>query len=309
MRDYSTPKQPGPKNQPIEPRFWRFVDKLPNGCWMWCGATMKNGYGTFSVNGRAHLAHRVSWELRHGPIPEGMQVLHNCPDGDSPDCVNPDHLFLGTNTDNMADKVAKGRQSRGDEINAPKGESDVRAIRRALASGETAENISQRYHVSRVAISKIKHDVSWKHLPMLPDEELPEAKPGLTNDDVRIIRAAHAEGLATMDVLAQHFGVGETTIWNIVHRVTRKNVSDEGMIIMPAFTSPKERESYQARGEDIHAVKGEAHHSAKLTEDDVRAIRRLHAEGLTNQAIATQYGVSQVSVSSIVLRKHWKHVD
>lgn len=94
-------------------RFWANVAK-GEGCWLWQGRLDKGGYGAFWRDGHDRRAHRISWELRHGsPPPPGMAVCHNCPGGDNPACVNPDHLFLGTILDNNADKLAKGRQSRG----------------------------------------------------------------------------------------------------------------------------------------------------------------------------------------------------
>lgn len=97
-------------------RFWAKVDKThPDGCWLWTASQRNKGYGAFGytdangnvVNARAHV---VSWELVNGPVPEGMCVLHNCPGGDKPGCVNPDHLWLGTKADNNRDKIVKGRQ-------------------------------------------------------------------------------------------------------------------------------------------------------------------------------------------------------
>ena len=78
-------------------------------CWEWTGAQFANGYGAFQVNGKTVRAHRFAWELAHGPIPEGIRVLHHC---DNRLCCRPDHLFLGTDADNAADKIAKGRDRR-----------------------------------------------------------------------------------------------------------------------------------------------------------------------------------------------------
>lgn len=92
-------------------RFWAKVDKSrgPEACWIWTAST-SGGYGRLgSSKFETVLAHRRSWELERGPIPEDMCVLHNCPDGDNPLCVNPKHLWLGTRDDNNADRDKKGR--------------------------------------------------------------------------------------------------------------------------------------------------------------------------------------------------------
>lgn len=102
----------GPK--PIDPRvrFESKVERIPfHTCWEWTGSLMTRSdeghrYGSFYYGGRSELAHRVSWLISRGPIPEGLWVLHRC---DNPGCVNPDHLFLGTQTDNMQDCARKGR--------------------------------------------------------------------------------------------------------------------------------------------------------------------------------------------------------
>ncbi len=98
---------------PIEKRFFRYVMiDVPAKCWNWLGCKSPQGYGKTSVAGRAARAHRVSYELHKGPIPEGMMVLHSC---DNPSCVNPSHLSVGTAADNAADTVARGRQTRNEE--------------------------------------------------------------------------------------------------------------------------------------------------------------------------------------------------
>lgn len=90
-------------------RFDSKIERIPfSGCWIWTGRVMeRNGYGTLGRN----LAHRISWKLHSGPIPKGLYVLHRC---DVSCCVNPEHLFLGTQLDNVRDMMAKGRQNMGD---------------------------------------------------------------------------------------------------------------------------------------------------------------------------------------------------
>lgn len=101
----------------VEERFWGKVEKT-DGCWLWKGYRTPKGYGVFKMNGKNQQAHRAAWMLTHGPIPTGLDVLHEC---DNPPCVRPDTLFLGTNTDNQRDSVAKGRHVSSKKTHCPKG--------------------------------------------------------------------------------------------------------------------------------------------------------------------------------------------
>lgn len=93
------------KPRPLEPRFWANVQK-GDGCWKWTGAT-RHAYGVICKTGRRQsYAHRVAWEIQRGPIPVGLCVLHRC---DNPLCVRADHLFIGTQLENIADRSSKGR--------------------------------------------------------------------------------------------------------------------------------------------------------------------------------------------------------
>lgn len=90
-------------------RFWPKVERRePDECWPWKASVTGRGYGRFALSGKARHAHRVSYEIANGQAPGDLFVLHRC---DNPPCVNPAHLFLGTNTDNVRDAVAKGRHS------------------------------------------------------------------------------------------------------------------------------------------------------------------------------------------------------
>src|SRR3990167_10376201 len=90
-------------------RFWNKVNKT-NSCWLWIASKFHDGYGQFRHEGSMKLAHRISYELHYGPIPDELCVCHIC---DVPSCVNPEHLFLGTQQENMEDKVKKGRARGG----------------------------------------------------------------------------------------------------------------------------------------------------------------------------------------------------
>lgn len=103
------------KNQPLKKmttldRFMIRIKVDPKTtCWTWVGAVSSNGYGHININGKLISAHRLSWELFHNEKPGKKFVLHKC---DNPLCVNPDHLFLGTNSDNQRDCIAKGRRAK-----------------------------------------------------------------------------------------------------------------------------------------------------------------------------------------------------
>jgi hypothetical protein len=120
------------------------------------------GYGVVGVKGKASLAHRVVYEGVHGTIPEGMLVCHRC---DNPKCCNPEHLWLGTNEENIADMKAKGR-ARGPvgEKNKNAKLTEVQVLEIRANTTESQEAIAQRYGVSQVLVSKIKRGGAWSHL-------------------------------------------------------------------------------------------------------------------------------------------------
>jgi hypothetical protein len=138
------------------------------GCWIWTGAKFTHGYGHFSsrYNGKKWVdgAHRISWQLHCGEIPAGLFVCHKC---DTPLCVNPDHLFLGTSKENTRDAVAKGRMNRpiGETNNTAKlSEDDVLQILSMDARGLSAKEISQQFPVNNQSIRNIIRGKTWSHL-------------------------------------------------------------------------------------------------------------------------------------------------
>src|ERR1700729_2146380 len=103
-----------PKARSIEDAFLAYIDKTssPHGCWLWRGGVV-NTYGQCRYKNKRMYAHRLSWEYHIEPIPEGLCVLHDCPGGDNPLCVNPKHLWLGTTQDNTKDRDLKGHTAKG----------------------------------------------------------------------------------------------------------------------------------------------------------------------------------------------------
>lgn len=141
----------------IEKRLWSRVNKSdPSGCWIWQGGHTTFGYGAITHNGTVRHAHTVAYELTYGPIPPGKHCCHTC---DNPGCVNPAHLFVGTNTENVADRVSKGRSA--SQLSA----NDVITIRRALANGESPSAISARYNVTYATIYAVGRRINWRHVP------------------------------------------------------------------------------------------------------------------------------------------------
>jgi hypothetical protein len=152
---------------PIEQSFWEKVNKdTQNGCWEWIGSKDGNGYGLIRHNSVLYHAHRVSFELNIGKIPPGQMVLHHC---DNRACVNPEHLFLGTHTDNMRDMVAKGRHRNGNRKGmkhplAILTDNQVIEIRRLYTTGLTQSKIAGMFHVSRGTVCSITRRVNWAHI-------------------------------------------------------------------------------------------------------------------------------------------------
>lgn len=144
-------------------RFWAKV-QITDGCWLWCGSLYTNGYGRFWAYGRMRMVHRFSYEIRFGSIPDGMFICHAC---DHPPCVRPDHLFLGSHADNMADMRAKGRRRSGpsdgeNNGNAKLNLEQVQRIREEYGSGVTKQYLAEKYGVTPTAISHIITRKTWK---------------------------------------------------------------------------------------------------------------------------------------------------
>jgi HNH endonuclease len=159
--------------KPIEERFWSKVDKTPGHgpkgkCWLWTGSR-SSGYGQLLVSDQfVTHAHRISWVMAYGEIPDGLLVCHRC---DVRACVRPSHLFLGTAGDNTRDAAVKGRlagrKSPAGELNASSKltDRDVLKMRRDFVAGKTdTERLSKKFGVTRERIQLILIGKAWRHV-------------------------------------------------------------------------------------------------------------------------------------------------
>lgn len=138
-------------------RFWRRVVKS-DGCWLFWGAPLPKGYGRIGrgPNRGYELAHRLSWMIHFGPIPDGLHVLHSC---DCPNCIRPDDLFLGTNLQNINDMNSKGRNSTHRNLTDEQ-------VAEILTLGRSVKGIelARRYKIAASAISKIRAGLAYRHV-------------------------------------------------------------------------------------------------------------------------------------------------
>lgn len=158
----------GPKPKPVSERFWsKVILGGADDCWVWKGTIIRisktNHRGVLAIENNQYYAHRLSWELTHGSIPRGLHVCHHC---DNPLCVNPKHLFVGTQQDNMKDKAQKGRgkyvRKTGEKSSFSKltqTQADWAKIQ--LALGRSKRSIASSLGVHRSCIYKIASGETW----------------------------------------------------------------------------------------------------------------------------------------------------
>lgn len=149
-------------------RFWSKVEKTET-CWNWIGCVIRNGYGQWGHSKKVHYAQRVSYFIEHGEYENTLMVLHKC---DNRRCVNPSHLFLGTNQDNINDMMSKGRQGKipGNKTvgelrhNSKLTNDQVKSIREMYSNGVLRSEIAKQFNVTWNCIKAVLNRVTWDHL-------------------------------------------------------------------------------------------------------------------------------------------------
>jgi transposase-like protein len=213
--------------RPVEERFWERVEKTDS-CWLWKGTILPSGYGRLTSGSRRKgtyvvtSAHRLSYELHHGAVPTGKNVLHRC---DVKHCVNPAHLYVGTAKDNADDRHARNA---GWHRNRPRGtavhtatltDEQALAIRERYAQGGvTYAQVAAEFGTTRVVVGKVVRGTHWAHIggPTLPSRHV--GRQARVDHDA--IRAEYGRGGVSQYALAAKYGASQSLVSKVVnHRL------------------------------------------------------------------------------------------
>lgn len=286
-------------------RFWDKVEKCNHGdlcidcCWLWGGVLVSDGYGQLYIGriGDKRIrkpAHVVSWRLHNNMqcVPIAMKICHDC---DNPPCVNPHHLWLGTNKQNMEDMTSKGRQFQ------PKGslhgeakltEWKVQRILQLFITGHWSyKMLAERFGVTNTKIGQIIKGKAWLHVErpeqhLIDDAKRLWVKQKLTEADVKEICRLYPTGQYTQEQLGVMFGISERQISTIVRGMQHQN------IVRPLSVN--------------NLRVGSTNGNSRLTEHEVRRIRNLSYLGWSSRKLAAKFHVSQRSILMIVNYETWK---
>ncbi len=242
------------------------------GCWVWKWSVERKGYASVRVNGRAQKAHRVSYELAKGPIPERAIIRHLC---DDPACLNPDHLKVGTGSDNMRDMAASGNQG-----NQKLTIDEANEIRQIFARDDTSQaDLARRYGVSSSAIRKIIYNERFVDSDYHPPHPRPNRRSRKVVGEklAREIRKAYDAGGVSQHELARKYEVSASTVSKVIRHAIYPGITED---------RPARRAANQ-----------------KLTREQADEIRHIVESGVSQHQVAKKFGVSQSLISHIVAGK------
>lgn len=192
------------------------------GCIEWCGHRNHDGYGKLQFKSKLHSAHRIAWEVAYGAIPGGICVLHKC---DVRHCINPDHLFLGTQVDNIADMCAKGRQAKAESAGGTK--LNAKKVLAILRDERLDKEIALDYKISLSVVAQIKTGRTWKDVTGVSRHEIYRKVRGAKNHRAKLnedaIRAIRSD-IRTHVAVAADYGVCESLISSIRKRKSWRHV-------------------------------------------------------------------------------------
>lgn len=311
-------------------RFWERLDKEtpygPNGdCWQWKGKLDK-GYGVISYESRMQQAHRISWKIHNKQdIPEGLIVMHSC---DMPDCVNPAHLSTGTKFENNEDKRLKGRQTKGqDSASTPLTNEDVIWIRENYKDYKY-KDLAAKFNIGKCAIANIVNNRTWTHLPLSKEinKAIYRENPVLTDKQIEDFwskvnktedcwfwlnnsyntygkfytnNTSYCSNRISFILANGQNSLSET---DVVRHTCRNRRCVNPNHLEKGTHADNTRDKIERDGGLITPT-------AKVTEEQVREIRKLRLSGQKLKDIAAKYGIAEYTVYSICAKRTWKHVD
>ncbi|MCR4433665.1 MAG: HNH endonuclease [Caldiserica bacterium] len=201
----------------VEERFWSMVKRdNPYSCWEWQGYTLRDGYGAFHFQGKRIIASRFAWILTYGEIPPGMCVLHKC---DNPSCVNPRHLFLGTQKDNMHDAVLKGMKSGPHNGRTRLTWPQVDAIRLLLQNGWSAYRLARFFGVNYKTVWQILRGKTWREPAEVMDVEAFKGKSEKAGEVMGKGAFKEEPGEAAESFQKEEFEMKRKGMWLVTERV------------------------------------------------------------------------------------------
>lgn len=286
LRVHRIPIQ-GQHMKTLEERFWEKIKKAGSSeCWEWVAYKDIGGYGIIAVNKITQKAHRVSWILHYGEIPDGMFVLHKC---DNPACVNPDHLFLGTQQENIQDMVNKKRHSRHESHRSAKlTRQDVKDIIELRRQKISMRKIADMYNITNCTVHSICQGIAWREVTENNVDDIKNMHLGHKFDTAKLPQVIElVQTDKTTKEIAEQFGVSDR---ELTHIIQTQILTDDSL-----------------DSETIKLIKRKRTR-LYITEEMVKKIMADFASGMSKRAIQRKFGLSSSFIHKLFAGQVWRHV-